>query len=115
MTQTSLKGPKFWAMTAAISGLGSLSLTMTFFADVLRLKVIRSIPGDWLRLFNLGMFLCALATGALGFGSMLLCGMVDVGRITIRGRLLPRYAVPVICIPLYMAPWLLLLLVYVMH
>ncbi len=105
MTSTNLKGPKFWVVTAAISGLGTLSLVMTLLTMLLGFRGISGIPDDWLRLLNVGVFVLALASGSLGLGSLLLCGLADVGRVTFRGRLLPVYTVPLLCIPLYLGPW----------
>ena len=106
LPEVRVKGPKFWAVTAIVSALLTLSSTLTAVA------LDAGLVGDrWsdesLTYFKLDglVFLIALGAGFLGFGTMAISGFRDVGRLEIRGRLLPSYLLPLLCVPMYAAPW----------
>jgi hypothetical protein len=104
-----VRGPRFWSIMAAIAGAGTLS---TLLSELLPIQSITKlgVPLEFVQYSTLATYMSALACSFVGFFSMLLMGVLETGRIVIRGRLLSRYAMASFCIPLYLAPWLYLLL-----
>jgi hypothetical protein len=100
-----VKGPRFWAITGAISGFCTLSSALTIVALLFRIHHALPLDEGTILLINFAIFLISLGSGLIGLVSMALSGFSDVGRIEIRGRLLPKGVMPALCIPLYLAPW----------
>lgn len=94
----SINGPKFWAVTAVISGLCTLSSVLTFFegcwTDGRTFQQISGLAP-----------MAALGSGFLGLISMILGGCRNVGRIEVRGRLLPAWGMPFFVGVACGAPW----------
>jgi len=111
-----IEGPKFWAITAAFSGLCALSVFMTGLADAVGFRPWKGVNtprevDERISILMCSMFIAALYVEFVGMGSMILCGLRDVGRIEARGRLLPAWVLPVFYGVAYGAPWALLLLI----
>jgi hypothetical protein len=103
-------GPKFWAITATMCGLCTLSCAFTLIQESLGFRGIAGVDPISIELLYLLIYLLALVTSSLGFGSMLLSGFKNVGRFEIGGRLLPMRATLWFCIAAYATPWIALLL-----
>ncbi len=113
-----IHGPKSWALAATFSGLCTLSIFMTGLAEAVGLRPLEGtpFPRKFMEMIDVGMylmFLGALYIGFLGMASMIVCGVRNVGRVEVRGRPLPPWAMPLFCGAAYAAPWALLLLIRV--
>jgi len=91
-------GPKFWAVTATISGLCTLSCAFTLIAMILGFRGIAGVDASTFANIYALIFLLALVTSSLGFGSMALSGFKDVGTIEVGVRLLPIRAMLWFCV-----------------
>ena len=110
-----IKGPRFWVITATISGLCTVCSVLTVAALLAGMSQIGPLDERTIILINLGVFYVSLASGFLGLGSMILGKLKDVGRISYRGRVLAAHVTPMFCIPAYVAPWLLAFALWVLN
>jgi hypothetical protein len=116
LPRTTIKGPKFWAITAAISGLCTLSIFITGLAEVVGFHPWSGassprLVNELISILTFLMLISALCAGFVGMASMILVGAQSVGRLEARGRLLPAWVLPLFCGVAYAAPWALLVLI----
>jgi hypothetical protein len=99
---------RYWIVTAGISACGTLSSLLTAVTSQHPILDRLGIPSEVVEVFTMLTFLAALGASFIGFWSMMMQGVKEVGVLVVGGLRLPRYALPLICIPVYGAPWFFL-------
>jgi hypothetical protein len=100
-----VRGPRFWAILAAISGFGTLSSLF----DVILEKPLH-IADAWHEKVSFPVILITCLCSAVGFGTMWIGNFSDTGRMVIRGRPLSPESMKSVCSVLYLLPWAYLFL-----